>query len=78
MTAQTPSTAAQSMLQQLPIIPKSKLQGAKMLAYILDKKLLDNRLSFWLPFRANQVKRPNPTMIKDLKIDFSERVFDRD
>jgi hypothetical protein len=49
-----------------------------MLAYILDKKLLDNRLSFWLPFRANQVKRPNPTMIKDLKIDFSEKVFDRD
>jgi hypothetical protein len=47
-----------------------------MLAYVLDQKLLDRKLAFWLPFRANQTRRN--TLNKDLKINFGDKVFNRD
>lgn len=48
-----------------------------MLAYIIDQKLLDRKLSFWLPFRANQNRRSN-LIIKDLKMNFGDKVYDRE
>lgn len=47
-----------------------------MLAYILEQKLTDRKLAFWLPFRASQ-KRTN-VYIKELKIDFGNQVFNKE
>lgn len=43
-----------------------------MLAYILDQKLLNRKLSFWLPFRAmmNETNK-GEAYFKELNIDFS-------
>ena len=49
-----------------------------MLAYILDQKLLNRKLSFWLPFRAMQYEnKKNYAYIKELKIDYGDKAFDR-
>ena len=69
----TPSTALNSFQTSGEPISKQMLKGAKLLANILDQKLLDRKLSFWLPLRAsgNQMD----SMIKKLRIDFGEKVF---
>lgn len=45
-----------------------------MLAGILDKKLLDRKLSFWLPLRAIQAenKVKGKSYFKELNIDFTK------
>ena len=45
-----------------------------MLAYLIDQKLLERKLSFWLPLRTQSaVSR------KDIpKINFGEKIFDRE
>ena len=47
-----------------------------MLAYILEQKLTERKLAFWLPFRATQ-KRTN-VYIKELKIDFANNQFNKE
>ncbi len=51
-----------------------KVQSAlKRLEYLFEKKLLENKLSFWLPLRAEFM------MTKSFdKVDFGTMVFDRD
>jgi hypothetical protein len=52
-----------------------------MLVYLLSQKVMDRKLSFWLPFRAtatSQNQAKTNAYIKELKINFGDKLFNRE
>ena len=49
--------------------------GAKLMYHALDKKILNRKLLFWLPFRALQnEKMRGKAYLKELKIDYTQNL----
>jgi len=63
-------------------IPKRKVKAIKLLTAFLDKKVLNRKLSFWLPFRAIQTElEANPSSnyyIRELKMDYGNKAYDKE
>ena len=62
------------MVKPSKFISKEKLNGAKKLFYALDKKVLNRKLYFWLPFRSAFSKDSDKgrAYLKELKIDYAQ------
>ena len=48
--------------------------GIKRLQYLLEKKTTENKLSFWLPLRAEFIMTKSYDKIED----FGDKVYDRE